>query len=69
MRKFKEHTTISGRKLLVNSNESKRHYTIKTDVATYRTYPMTDREFLENSYNNGNDWQQFLKSDEYYKIK
>ena len=69
MKKFNALTTISGRVLKVNSNVSKRHFTIKTECATYRTYSMSQNEFDENEMNTGNDWQQFLKSDNYYKVK
>jgi hypothetical protein len=34
-----------------------------------RTFKMTKEEFNENLYNTANDWNQFLKSDDYYKIK
>jgi hypothetical protein len=30
---------------------------------------MTKEEFNENQNNTANDWNQFLKSDDYYKIK
>ena len=61
-------TTITGRKLMVSSNKTKRTFTIKTDAATYRTYPMSEEEFNSNLYNTGNDWQNFLNSDSYYKV-
>lgn len=69
MKTFSELTTISGRTIKVNSNVSKRHFTIKTESGTYRTYPMSKQEFEENEYNTGNDWQQFLNSDDYYKVR
>ena len=62
-------TTISGRKLKVSSNVSKRHFTIKTDVATYRTYRMSKEEFESCLNNTGNDWQQFLRDNDYYKVR
>ena len=69
MKTFQELTTISGRVIKVNSNVSKRHFTIKTESATYRTYPMSQEEFDENDMNTGNDWQQFLNSGDYYKVR
>jgi len=69
MTRFSTYTTISGRVLKVSSNQSKRHFTIKTESATYRTYPMSREEFNSNEFNTGNDWAQFLKSDDYYKVR
>ena len=62
-------TTNTGRELKVSSNKSKRTFTIITESGKYRTLPMSREEFNNNLYNTGNDWQNFLKSDEYYKIK
>lgn len=63
-------TTITGREItIVSSNQKKRTYTIRTESATYRTIQMSKGEFRSAMYWTGNDWQQFLKTDEYYKIK
>ena len=62
-------TTISDRELKVSSNKSKRTFTIVTDAAKYRTYQMSKEEFNDNLHNTGNDWQNFLKSNDYYKVK
>lgn len=61
-------TTVSGRTIKVSSNASKRHYTIYTESGKYRTFQMSKEEFNSCRHNTGNDWQQFLKSDEYFKI-
>ena len=61
-------TTITGRKLVIRSNKSRRHFTIKTSAAKYRTLPMSKEEFESAEYWTGNDWDQFLTTDEYYKI-
>jgi hypothetical protein len=53
----------------ITSNKSKRTFTIKTDVATYRTSQMSKQEFAANLYNTVNDWNNFLKTDEYYKVR
>ena len=68
--KFKMKTlkTITGRELKISSNKSKRTFTIVTESAKYRTYPMTKDEFNSCEYNTGNDWQNFLKSNDYYKV-
>jgi len=60
--------TISGRELKITSNKSKRHYTIKTESGEYRTLQMSKYEFNLASYWTGQDWQNFLKTDEYYKL-
>lgn len=33
--------TITGRELKVTSNQSKRHFTLKTEIARYRTLHMS----------------------------
>jgi hypothetical protein len=65
---MKNLTTITGRTIKVYSNKSKRTFTIVTDAAKYRTYKMTKEEFNICLYNTGNDWGEFLKSDDYYKV-
>ncbi|MFK5981488.1 MAG: hypothetical protein QM499_01140 [Flavobacteriaceae bacterium] len=65
---MKTFTTISGRKIKVSANQSKRTFTIKTESGKFRTFPMNKEEFNIEKQNTGNDWQQFLKSDDYYKI-
>lgn len=61
--------TNLGETIKVSSNQSKRHFTIKTESGTYRTLPMTQEEFDSNEFNTGNDWKHFLKSDDYYKVR
>lgn len=61
-------TTITGRKLRISSNKSNRTFTIRTESGKYRTTPMSQEEFNSCENNTGNDWQQFLKSDDYYRI-
>jgi hypothetical protein len=54
----------------VRSNASKRTYTIiTTNGAKYRTYPMSKDDFNNASYMTGNDWANFLKSNDYYAVK
>jgi hypothetical protein len=52
----------------ITSNKSKRHYTINVGYATYRTLSMDKIEFESAYYWTENDWKQFLKTDEYYKL-
>lgn len=55
--------------LKVTSNQSLRHFTIiKEDGTKYRTCQMTRDEFQSNEGNTINDWNDFLKSGDYYKI-
>lgn len=58
----------------VVANNAKRTFTIRTYVngklsAKYRTIEFSKEEFSENEYNTEKDWQQFLKSDNYYQVK
>ena len=53
----------------ITSNKSKRTFTIKNETATYRTFTMSKQEFESCLHNTENDWKQFLKTDEYYKVK
>ena len=61
--------TISDRELKISSNKSKKTFTIVTESSKYRTLPMSKEEFNDNLHNTGNDWQNFLKSSDYYKVK
>ncbi len=65
---MKTYTTISGENIRVGVNHSNKTFTIKTEVAKYRTYKMDKMEFQSCLNNTGNDWKQFLKSDDYYKV-
>ena len=65
--------TISGRTIEVKGNQSKRTYTIRCTEENgcklkYRTVPMSKEDFANAEYWTANDWQQFLKTDEYYSI-
>ena len=67
---MKNLTTITGRELRISSNQSKRTFIIRTDSAKYRTLPFSKEEFNHaDRFWTGNDWKQFLKTDEYYKLK
>ena len=63
-------TTISGREIKISANQSKRTFTIRTNGSKYRTSPMSKQEFESaNNFWTGNDWNQFLKTDEYFVVK
>jgi hypothetical protein len=53
----------------ITPNFSKRTFTIRKNGSKYRTYPMSQQEFNECIHMTQNDWQQFLKSTEYYLVK
>jgi hypothetical protein len=61
--------TISGRELKVTSNVKERTFRIKTESATFKTTRMSNQEFISASHWTGNDWQCFLRTEDYYKIK
>ena len=55
------------------ANQSKRTFTIRKYIdgklfAKYRTIQMSQEEFDSEEMNTENDWKQFLKSDDYYKV-
>lgn len=66
---MKTYKTITGRIIKVAANHSKRTFTIKTESATFRTIPLSKEEFETELYNTGNDWAQFLKGSDYYKVR
>lgn len=61
--------TITGRVINVTPNYSKRTFTIRVEGSKYRTYQMDKVTFSESLNMTANDWQQFLNSCEYYKVK
>ncbi|MFT7155235.1 MAG: hypothetical protein ACI8Q1_000236 [Parvicella sp.] len=67
MSKFETTTTTTGREIQVRKNIRLKVFTIKTESGLYKTYPMGKDEFNSCLSNTGNDWQQFLRSEDYYK--
>ena len=58
----------------VKQNVSKKTFTIRcyslnNCYAIYRTLKMSKEEFHSASYWTQGDWNQFLKTDEYYKVR
>lgn len=62
------HTTRTGRKINVRLNHSQRTATIKCSSGKYRTFRQSKEEFDSMKHMNGDDWNYFLKSNNYYKI-
>ena len=62
-------TTITNEVYKISSNKAKRTFTIRTKYAKFRTLQFSKEEF-ENAdfFWTGNDWKQFLKTDDYYKV-
>ncbi len=61
--------TITGREIKVRSNKSRRTFTVRTESGKYRTLPFIRQEFEHaDRFWTGQDWQNFLKTDSYYKI-
>ena len=58
----------TGREFKVSSNKSARTFTLRVDGIKYRTIQMSKEEFESCLNNTGNDWNQFLKSDDYYLV-
>lgn len=67
--KATELKTITGSLIKVTPNNSKRTFTIRTDGAKYRTIQMSRGEFESAKAWTGNDWSQFLKTDEYFVVR
>ena len=66
MKTFK---TNLGETLKISANHSKRTFTIRTDVAKYRTIRLSKEEFNSCLDNTGQDWRVFLRSGDYYKVR
>jgi arsenate reductase-like glutaredoxin family protein len=62
-------TTNLGETLKISANHSKRTFTIRTDVAKYRTIRLSKEEFQSCLNNTGQDWRVFLRSSDYYKVR
>ena len=66
MKTFK---TNLGETLKISANHSMRTFTIRTDVAKYRTIRLSKDEFNSCLNNTGQDWRIFLRSSDYYKVR
>ena len=66
---MKTYKTNLGETLKISANHSKRTFTIRTDIAKYRTIRLSKDEFNSCLNNTGQDWRQFLRSSDYYKVR
>jgi hypothetical protein len=78
MKNSKNHTSKAdlqrvNETIVAKANYSKRTFTIKKYIdgrlyATYSTIQLSKDEFNSELNNTENDWKQFLKSDDYYRV-
>ena len=62
-------STFTNEIFKISSKKQKRTFTIRTKYAKFRTLQFTKEEFEHADFFwTGNDWKQFLKTDEYYKV-
>ena len=61
--------TILDIQIKVTPNKSQRTYTIRRQGIKFRTLQMSREEFDSAEYWTGQDWSNFLKTDEYYIVK
>lgn len=61
--------TILDVQIKVTPNKSQRTYTIRKEGVKFRTLQMSKEEFDSADYWTGQDWSNFLKTNEYYIVK
>jgi len=61
--------TILNVQIKVTPNKSQRTYTIRRQGIKFRTLQMSKEEFNSAEYWTGQDWSNFLKTNEYYIVK
>ena len=61
--------TILNVQIKVTPNKSQRTFAIRRQGIKFRTLQMSREEFDSAEYWTGNDWSNFLKTDEYYIVK
>jgi hypothetical protein len=62
-----------NKEIKVTANQSAKTFTISIFnegvlISKYRTHPMSKLEFEDCECNTQSDWNEFLKSDSYYKV-
>lgn len=59
-------TSISGRQFeIISRNDEERTIVFKCNGITYETIPLSEDDYEGSDYWTGNDWAQFMKTDEY----
>ena len=69
MKTMRAYKTITGETLRISANHSKRTFTICTAVGKYRTFRLSKEEFNSCLNNTGQDWNEFLRSSDYYEVR
>tara|TARA_R110000796_G_C14313289_1_gene406850 strand:+ start:361 stop:555 length:195 start_codon:yes stop_codon:yes gene_type:complete len=64
---------MGQKQIIATPNYLKKTFTLRCYVegklyGKYRTVPLPDEEFVSCEYNTQNDWDNFLKSDDYYSV-
>jgi len=65
---MKKLTSITGREFNLTSNKSKKTWTIRTNGFKYCTYPMSNEDWNSSDFWSGNDWSNFMKTNDYYRV-
>ena len=65
---MKKTKSISGQVFEVSCNKTARTYTIRTNGSKYRTNELSIEDFDNFQYNTGNDWANFMKTNDYYLV-
>lgn len=65
--------STTTRELKVTANHSAKTFTLRFyyedgSIVKYRTIRLPKEEFDSCLYNTTGDWEQFLKSDDYYRV-
>ena len=55
--------------MTITSNKTKRHYTIKFNGTTYRTYQMSKVEFEEAWLMTEGDWKSYIRCNSVIVVK
>jgi hypothetical protein len=66
---LKKNQQINRTIMMITSNKSKRHYTIRKNGVVYQTEKLTKEEFDNFAYNTNEDWQNYLRKSQSYTIK
>jgi hypothetical protein len=61
--------TVLNVQIKVTPNKSQRTFTIRRQGIKFRTLQMSREVFDSADYWTGNDWDNFLKTNEYYIVK
>jgi hypothetical protein len=69
MLRFTTLKTRLGVEIKVSANHQRRVFTIYRNGSKYKTFKQSKKDFNSNLQNTGDDWNQFLKSTDYYVVQ